>query len=147
MGNATNSSGLYSLDGVELKRRENFVGKVDGYMKEIKSKLAGTHTKLPKAADQGAFEEDEAGDGYAGMEQQRQVEIMQEQDEALDDVYRTVGNLREQADTMGRELEEQGGMLEEVDTLADKVGGKLQGGMQKLNHIIRRNEGECDYAR
>jgi member of the syntaxin family of t-SNAREs len=67
--------------------------------------------------------------------------MMHEQDEQLDGVFRTVGNLRTQAEDMGRELEEQGGMLEEVDTLADRVGGKLQNGVKKVGYIIKKNEG------
>jgi t-SNARE syntaxin family protein len=79
------------------------------------------------------------------MEQQRQLELMHEQDEQLDGVFRTVGNLRQQADDMGRELEEQAVMIGEVDTLADRVGGKLQSGMSKLKYIIRKNEGELRF--
>ena len=40
---------------------------------------------------------------------------MREQDTQLDGVFRTVGDLRRQADDMGRELEEQSGMLDMVD--------------------------------
>lgn len=81
------------------------------------------------------------GDEYAAFEQQKQVEMMHEQDEALDGVFQTVGNLRRQADDMGRELEEQGEMLGDVDTVADRVGGKLQGGIKKVGWVIRKNEG------
>ena len=81
-------------------------------------------------------------DDYGAFEQQRQVEIMHEQDEALDEVYGTVESLRNQANDMGRELEEQGEMLEEVDNLADRVGGKLQGGLHRVGDVIKRNEGE-----
>ena len=83
----------------------------------------------------------EERDDYGAFEQQRQVEIMQEQDEALDDVFRTVGSLRQQANEMGRELEEQGEMLEDVDNLADRVGGKLQHGIKKVGWVIKKNEG------
>jgi t-SNARE complex subunit (syntaxin) len=65
---------------------------------------------------------------------------MHEQDQQLDGVFRTVGNLRQQADDMGRELEEQQEMLEHVDTLADRVGGRLQIGVQKLGVVMRKNE-------
>jgi t-SNARE syntaxin family protein len=75
------------------------------------------------------------------MEQQRQTELMHEQDEQLDGVFRTVGNLRQQADDMGRELEDQAVMIDEVDTLADRVGGKLANGMSRIKHIVRKNEG------
>lgn len=88
---------------------------------------------------------DAAGDGgdhYGAFEQQRQAEIMQEQDEALDGVFRTVGNLRQQAGDMGRELEEQVEMLEDLGQVADRVEGKLANGMKKVGWILKRNEGE-----
>lgn len=66
---------------------------------------------------------------------------MQQQDEALDDVFKTVGTLRAQADTMGRELEEQADLLDDVDNIADRVGGKLQNGIKKIGWVIRKNEG------
>ncbi len=75
------------------------------------------------------------------FEQQRQTEIMHEQDEQLDGVFRTVGNLRQQADDMGRELEEQGQLLDDVDTIADRVGGRLQTGIKKVGWVIKKNEG------
>lgn len=85
-------------------------------------------------------------DYYASMEQQRQSELMHEQDEQLDGVFRTVGNLRQQANDMGRELEDQAVMIDEVDTLADRVGGKLNNGMARIRHIVRKNEGIYDYC-
>ena len=54
-------------------------------------------------------------DYYVSMEQQRQSDLMHEQDEQLDGVFRTVGNLREQANHMGRELEDQAIMIDEVE--------------------------------
>ena len=81
-------------------------------------------------------------DDYAAFEEQRQVEIMHEQDEQLDGVFRTVGNLRQQADDMGRELEEQGQLLDEVDTITDRVGGRLQTGIKKVGWVIKKNEGK-----
>jgi hypothetical protein len=81
------------------------------------------------------------GEDYAAeFEQEQQLQMMREQDEQLDDVFQTVGNLRRQADDMGRELEEQREMLEVVDNLADRVGGRLQTGVQKLQRVIRQNE-------
>lgn len=80
------------------------------------------------------------GDSYAEFEHQQQVQMMREQDEHLDGVFQTVGNLRRQANDMGRELEEQTEALEVVDELADRVGGRLQNGVQKLGKIVRANE-------
>ncbi|KAI0552134.1 SNARE domain-containing protein [Xylaria curta] len=92
-----------------------------------------------------AFAIDDAGsaqgdDNYAEFEHQQQLQMMRDQDQQLDGVFVTVGNLRRQADDMGRELEEQHEMLEHVDTLADRVGGRLQTGMQKLGYVVRQNE-------
>ncbi|KAL3957501.1 hypothetical protein ACCO45_008079 [Purpureocillium lilacinum] len=84
--------------------------------------------------------DDGEADGYAEFEQQQQVEMMREQDQHLDGVFQTVGNLRRQADDMGRELEEQGEMLDLVDEAADRVGGRLQTGMKKLQYVMRKNE-------
>ena len=89
-----------------------------------------------------AFEPDAPeGDEYGAFEQQRQVEMMHEQDEQLDDVFKTVGNLRQQADDMGRELEEQAVIIDDVDQIADRVGGKLQNGIKRVGYVIKKNEG------
>ncbi|RYN36608.1 hypothetical protein AA0113_g2541 [Alternaria arborescens] len=99
-----------------------------------KGKVAANGDVLP---DPDSFEEE---DNYAAFEQERQMEMMHEQDEALDGVFRTVGNLRQQADDMGRELEEQGELLTDVDNVADRVGGKLQTGLKKVGWVIKQNE-------
>lgn len=113
---------------------------------ELKNVVAGNSQAAPGGRgglpDPAAFDE-EGDEQYAAWEQQQQAEMMHEQDEALNGVFRTVGNLREQADVMGRELEEQGEMLGDVDGVADRVGGKLTGGMKRLNHIVRQNEGNA----
>ena len=101
-------------------------------------------SSLPNPADFDNMDsptEDRGNDYYSAMEQQRQVELMNDQDEQLDGVFRTVGNLRQQANDMGRELEDQSVMIGEVDTLADRVGSKLSNGVVKLKYIIRKNEG------
>jgi t-SNARE syntaxin family protein len=41
---------------------------------------------------------------------------------------------------MGRELGEQAEMLDDTDRLADRVGGRLQGGLKKMGEVVRRNE-------
>lgn len=101
---------------------------------------------LPSPSHFELHDEHLLGDGdredyYAEFEQQRQQELMAEQDQQLDGVFQTVGTLRRQADDMGRELEEQVEMLKEVDTLADRVGDTLQSGVRRVGKIIRRNEG------
>ncbi|RAH40362.1 SNARE domain protein [Aspergillus brunneoviolaceus CBS 621.78] len=155
----------FGLELEEVQRRRSLVTEVGAEIENMRQELQRAVTTadaaaaasgggggagsshLPNPAD---FDEEDGGllspsgergdDYYAAMEQQRQMELMHEQDEQLDGVFRTVGNLRQQADDMGRELEEQAVMIDEVDTLADRVGGKLQNGMSRLKHIIRKNE-------
>lgn len=141
----------YGLEIEEVSRRRKLVDDVGAEVEQMRGELkkavsnieagGGGTGELPNPAD---FETEDGGgeDYYAEMEQQRQMELMHDQDEQLDGVFRTVGNLRQQANDMGRELEEQTGMIGEVDTLADRVGGKLSNGVSRLRHIVRKNEGE-----
>lgn len=106
---------------------------------------ASTNLPPPSAFDDPDSPTEEAADGgdhFGAFEQQRQAEILQEQDEALDGVFRTVGNLRQQAGDMGRELEEQVEMLEDMGQVADRVEGKLQNGMKRVGWVLKHNEGE-----
>ncbi|KAJ9266049.1 hypothetical protein DTO212C5_6488 [Paecilomyces variotii] len=147
----------YGLELDEVQRRRQLVEDVGSEVEKMREELEkavtsgagkarGAGSELPNPSDfDNLLSPDASGEGrgedyYSSMEQQRQLELMQEQDEQLDGVFRTVGNLRQQADDMGRELEEQGVMLDEVDTLADRVGGKLQNGLRRVKHIVRKNE-------
>ncbi|KAF7547333.1 hypothetical protein G7046_g9035 [Stylonectria norvegica] len=132
----------FGISTQEVTRRQRLVQEVGGEIEDMREEL---HRKIDRAndlPDPNAFAlgDGDGEDGYAEFEQQQQVEIMREQDQHLDGVFQTVGNLRRQADDMGRELEEQREMLEVVDTVADRVGGRLQNGMQKLQYVVRQNE-------
>ncbi|KAK7935159.1 syntaxin 6 [Apiospora marii] len=152
----------YGLTTAELRRRQRLVQEVGGEVEDMREELskatAGASSSKNKNVrdatraansdlpDPNAFamdygDDDENGPDYnAEFEQQQQQQMMRDQDEQLDGVFVTVGNLRRQADDMGRELEEQREMLEVVDNLADRVGGRLQTGVAKLATIARKNE-------
>ncbi|KAI9830026.1 MAG: hypothetical protein M1819_005856 [Sarea resinae] len=146
----------YGLEIDEVGRRRRLVEEVGGEVEDMREELAKTvaagpgpgpaqgvrdHNALPSPS---AFDMQQPPspreDEYGAFEQQRQLEMMHDQDEALDGVFKTVGNLRQQADDMGRELEEQGEILQDVDTLADRVGGKLQNGIKRVGWVIKKNE-------
>ncbi|KAH2339377.1 hypothetical protein KXW87_003016 [Aspergillus fumigatus] len=149
----------YGLEIDEVARRRKLVDEVGDEVEKMREELqrvvttadtaggtkahTGSTSGLPNPSD---FDnvlspsDDRGDDYYTALEQQRQMDLMHEQDEQLDGVFRTVGNLRQQADDMGRELEEQAVMIDEVDTLADRVGGKLSNGMSRIKHIVRKNE-------
>lgn len=132
----------YGLEIEEVARRKRLVDEVgneiDDMREELQKQISSTNTRA------NGFDEDGEGEGrgddYAAFEQQQQLHMMAEQDQQLDSVFHTVGNLRQQADDMGRELEEQAEMLETTDNLADRVGGRLSTGMNKMKTVIRKNE-------
>ncbi|KAF1848093.1 uncharacterized protein K460DRAFT_375020 [Cucurbitaria berberidis CBS 394.84] len=137
----------FGLEIDEVERRRKLVkdvgDEIENMREELQQTVDNARNKGKSAVngdvlpDPDSFEEE---DNYAAFEQERQLEMMHEQDEALDGVFRTVGNLRQQADDMGRELEEQGEMLTDVDNVADRVGSKLQTGIKKVGWVIKKNE-------
>ncbi|KAK2063906.1 hypothetical protein LY76DRAFT_587918 [Colletotrichum caudatum] len=155
----------FGLSAPEITRRKRLVQDVGSEVEDMREELAnklgdvsssssrgnksgaargGADSDLPDPSSFAIADGDDGdrgGEDYAAeFEQQQQLEMMREQDTHLDGVFQTVGNLRRQADDMGRELEEQREMLEVVDSVADRVGGRLQTGVQKLQYVMRRNE-------
>jgi t-SNARE syntaxin family protein len=141
----------YGIEIEEVMRRKRLVEEVGGEVEDMREELQKRIEKANRGAQSGLAvgsegrgiegeRDEEDGDAYGEFEQQQQLRIMNEQDEQLDGVFQTVGNLRQQADDMGRELEEQAEMLEVVDNLADRVGGKLQTGIKKVGWVIKKNE-------
>ncbi|KAL7937244.1 t-SNARE [Trichoderma chlorosporum] len=137
----------FGISDHEASRRKRLVQEVGAEIQDMREELnkniaagGGGNGDLPDPSSFAIGEGDGGGDAYNEFEQQQQMEIMQEQDRHLDGVFHTVGNLRRQADDMGRELEEQNEMLEVVDHLADRVGNRLQTGMAKLQYVMRKNE-------
>ncbi|KAL7795361.1 t-SNARE [Trichoderma ceciliae] len=138
----------FGISDHEASRRKRLVQEVGAEIQDMREELnkniastggGGGNRDLPDPSSF-AISDGDGGDAYNEFEQQQQMEIMQEQDRHLDGVFHTVGNLRRQADDMGRELEEQNEMLEVVDDLADRVGNRLQTGMAKLQYVMRKNE-------
>ncbi|KAG6298211.1 hypothetical protein E4U09_001025 [Claviceps aff. purpurea] len=144
----------YGVSPAELARRKRLVQEIGGEMEDMRQELAskagpstGRAADLPDPSSFAVGDGDGDGDGYDGdddgfaeFEHQQQLGMVREQDEHLEGVHQTVGNLKRQAGDMGRELEEQGEMLDMVDETVERVGGRLQNGMQKLGHVMRQNE-------
>lgn len=148
----------FGLSPHEVARRKRLVQEIGGEVDDMRDELSkgpgaapsssssaarGHHDDLP---DPSSFAVADDGDGHgpadyaAEFEQQQQAQMWREQDVHLDGVFQTVDTLRRQAGDMGRELEEQAEMLEATDRLADRVGGRLQNGMDKLAYVVRHNE-------
>jgi len=137
----------YGLEIEEVSRRQRLVNEISGEVEDMREELAKKDLQGPgiqingkETAGGGAFGEDEREDYTQEFEREQQLQMFREQDRDLDSVFHTVGNLRQQASDMGRELEEQAEMLDTVDGLADRVGGRLQTGMKKMGEVVRAGE-------
>ena len=140
------------IDEVARRRRivEEFGGEVEDMQEELTKAFVGANGKMttsnqsPPPLTLEPTSPDRAD--YDAFDQQRQTELIHEQDQALDGVFQTVGNLRQQAEVIGRELEDHGGLLTDVDNLADRVGGRLQTGAARMKDIMKRNEGRLMFT-
>ncbi|KAG5931379.1 hypothetical protein E4U53_001803 [Claviceps sorghi] len=144
------SPSQYGISPAEAARRKRLVEEVGGEIQDMREELASRPAAAParpgmpdpraSVADPDPDPDPDDADAYAAFEHQQQLGMLREQDEHLDGVSQTVGNLRRQAGDMGRELEQQSEMLHVVDETVERVSGRLQSGMQKLQHVMRRNE-------
>ena len=100
----------YGLEIEEVSRRRRFVKEVEGEVEDMLDELRNAANRQTGGTSTGSGDVDVEGnlqDSYVVWEREQQQVIMAEQDEVLEGVYRTVGNLREQVHEMGRELGEQ----------------------------------------
>lgn len=137
----------YGLEIEEVVRRRKLCDDVETELQEMRASLGQTSSSPTIPANKlGRYtmDPDEAAeydrDDYSAFMQEPQLQILAEQDTQLENVSQTVNKIRQQASDMGRELEEQAELLDRVDGLADRVGGRLQTGMKSLGTVIRRNE-------
>ena len=82
-------------------------------------------------------------DAMIEFEQEQQAMIMRQQDTQMDAVKDTVITLREVAGVMGRELEDQSKLLEEMEMQVDATETKMQSGLKRVNEFITANAGRC----
>lgn len=152
----TANPAAFGLSAHEVARRKRLVAEIGGEVDDMREELAKTIVGAASSSARGgdllpdpsAFDTalTEDGDGHgaddyaAEFEVQQQQHMMREQDMHLDGVFQTVQTLQRQAGDMGRELEEQREMLEDTDRLAERVGGRLQTGMDKLKYVVKHNE-------
>ncbi|ANB11369.1 Tlg1p [Sugiyamaella lignohabitans] len=66
-------------------------------------------------------------------------DMIQEQDTVLDSVFTTVNSLREQANVMSRELEDQSYLIEDFDRQVDTAGDRLRRGLKKVDWVVKNN--------
>ncbi|KAJ3035821.1 hypothetical protein HDU99_010551, partial [Rhizoclosmatium hyalinum] len=65
--------------------------------------------------------------------------IMKEQDQQLEGVAVTISNMKEIAQVMNQEIDDQTALLEDLDVQVDSTQGKLDMGMKRLKAFIDAN--------
>lgn len=128
----------YGLEIEEVSRRKRLVDEVGDEVADMREELAKSIHSEPGGYKTPSGDDDER-DYNEEFEHAQQLTMMRDQDQDLEGVFRTVGNLRQQADDMGRELEEQAEILEDVGGLTDRVEGRLQTGLKKMGEVVRKN--------
>lgn len=130
----------FGVDVTEINRRIQQVGQINSQVSDVQQQLADIRqsvkpTSQPPPVDEG-FETVDMDQGARDMMLQQQVA---EQDTILDSVYETVTQLREQANVMGRELEDQAIMLDDFEQQADSTGDRLRQGLRRVDYVLRHN--------
>lgn len=122
---------------------------------QLMSQLGSVQKEVAQIRNKGVYSDHNGGSGpndddsnakTAGLTQQMYAGQIEEQDNALDSVYNTVNSLREQANVMSRELEDQSYLIDDLDRHADSAGSRLQRGLKKVDWVVRKNQetlGSC----
>ncbi|KAH9265511.1 hypothetical protein BASA83_011107 [Batrachochytrium salamandrivorans] len=127
----------FKLDRAQIDSRKQFVLESRRGIEDMRSNVNN-----PGAARMGGGERNAREFTWVWKKKNRQSQqqsLMREQDEQMDDVAVTVGNLREVARVMGDELDDQTRLLGEVEIQVDSTQNKLADGMKRMQDFIRAN--------
>jgi SYP6 family syntaxin len=142
----------FRIDDNEIASRKSFVTSTRRRMQAIKEEMSSTKTKGKMEADsrsnlmqqsnstnrfsrfEAAVQQD--NENFIEGQQQRQQTILRQQDEGLDQLSHTVINLKDIANTIDTTLEEQNGLIGEIEKEADKADSGLRGAVKKVNQLI-----------
>jgi hypothetical protein len=93
--------------------------------------------KYPPSDPYAHLDAAKGNNAYAEMETQQQQFIMREQDQQMDGVLSTVRNLKEMAHTIGDEVDDQMGLLDDVDERTDRTSGRLQQAQKRVDAVVK----------
>lgn len=132
----------YGLTHHDIENRIGQVGVLNNRLSDIQSQIAATRKDANVAAARAQMQDDEEAEigGAAGFSQNPALMMeLQEQDTVLDSVYHTVSSLREQANVMGQELEDQGYLIEDFDRQVDSAQERIKRGLRKVDWVLKNN--------
>lgn len=130
----------FGLSEYEIDQRIDKVGSLNTKLAAIQDKVTQVkrhHAKPDVDKISGALD---SADGEGQVSSLMYAEAIQEQDAILDSVYTSVNTLRQQANVMSRELEDQSQLMEQFDRDMDATDSRLQGGLKRIQHVLRNSE-------
>ncbi|TPX35884.1 hypothetical protein SmJEL517_g01809 [Synchytrium microbalum] len=146
----------FRLDAREVGNRKDFITRTRRAIHELRSNLNDRQSKKPnqRTDDRSALlasrtntdrfgrtQEDYkmSNQRHVDREQQAQSTIMAEQEDQMGDVLHTVTNLKDVAVVMGKELDDQTRLLEDLDTSVDNTQGRLRSAYKRMDEFIKAN--------
>jgi len=140
----------FGLEDSDLAQRKQFITDVRNRVREIRSKIDSPTTQAKIDRDRRAVlmsgnqhsakqinaARELRGDLLIGQESEDQQLLMQQQDEVLDDIHQGAVDLHEVSVTMGKELNQQIGMLEDVNQNTGDLATRLKAANNKVTDLI-----------
>ncbi|TPX43253.1 hypothetical protein SeMB42_g04792 [Synchytrium endobioticum] len=150
----------FRLDAREVANRKEFISRTRRAIQDLTDSLKNPLSRQPpssqssktddrapllssrKTADRfGRTENDykQSNQRHVEREQQQQAMIMADQESQMGQVLHTVSNLKDVAVVMGKELEDQSRLLEDLDTSVDTTQGRLKSAYKRMDEFIKAN--------
>lgn len=148
------NQGKFNLDESELLSRKEFVAKTRNEIQAMKEDLQSKRTKDKMESDSRSElmtqNGTSQGDRFSKMETaivednekfiqgqfQRQQQLFREQDQSLDVLQNTVGNLKQIGNTINTTLVEHSFLIEELEHDVNTADSGLRGAVKRVNKLI-----------
>jgi len=142
----------FRIDDSEIANRKGFVNSTRKRINAIRDDMNSTKTKgkmerdgrsllMQQKSENNKFSRLESAiqqdnEQFIQGQQEKQQQIFRQQDEGLDQLGRTVGNLKEIAKTIDTTLDEHHQLIGEIEKDTDKADSALKGAVKKVNQLI-----------
>jgi len=137
----------FGLTSLEVEQRIEQVGQINNQVTDIQEALAGirsdTRERARSLTSQAPLENlDQVPDVNDEDRQMLFQTTLKEQDSILGEVEQTVASLRDQANAMTHELDDQAIMIDDFENQVDLSNDRVRRGMNRVNYVLRNNR-EC----
>lgn len=130
----------FGLHPIEIEQRIEQVGHINRQVTDVQEELSRIRAES-KYAMPDDFNRDDSDENSVSAEDRQMLfqSTIQEQDAMFDEVAQTVANLREQADIMSRELEDQAELIDDFEGYVDNTNDRLKRGIKRVDYVLRNN--------